>query len=176
MGGASSLITIDVDDRAVRAKLQELAHRAAHMRPAMQEIGEVLTASTKQRFVDSTGPDGEPWAPNTALTLERYLGRTKGSYKKSGDLSAKGQRREAGKRPLIDGRYLMNSIHPQPTANQVQVGTGLVYGAAQQFGNPANRFYNRPGGAAAPIPPRPYLGISADDRQRIIEIINDYLV
>lgn len=57
----------------------------------------------------------------------------------------------------------------------VAVGTNLIYGAVHQFGKPANRYYNTPQGAAAPIPPRPYLGISADDRARILEILTDYL-
>jgi phage gpG-like protein len=78
MAGAASLISIQIDDAEVRARLTALARKAQHLEPALREIGEVLTNSTKQRFADQTGPDGEPWPENKPLTLERYLGRTKG--------------------------------------------------------------------------------------------------
>lgn len=175
MAGAASLISIQIDDADVRAGLQALARQAQHLEPALREIGEVLTNSTKQRFADQAGPDGAKWAANTELTLERYLGRTKGNYKKSGDLSAKGKKRLGSKKVLTQDGFLGDTIHPQLQGDTLLVGTGLVYGAVQQFGNPDNRFYNTPRGAKAPIPPRPYLGISTDDRARILAILEDYL-
>jgi phage gpG-like protein len=55
------------------------------------------------------------------------------------------------------------------------VGTNLVYGAVHQFGNPANRYYNTPRGAPAPIPARPFLGLSVADREAILKVLTRYL-
>ena len=43
------------------------------------------------------------------------------------------------------------------------MGASKVYAAVHQFGNPANKMYNRPGGNPAPIPPRPYLPFQDGD-------------
>ncbi len=46
------------------------------MTPCMQEIGEFLTASTKDRFATGAAPDGTLWASKPEVTKEAY--RTRG--------------------------------------------------------------------------------------------------
>jgi phage gpG-like protein len=52
-------ITIEADDRAVLDALRELLARIEAPRQIPMEISETLTASTKQRFENGNGPDGE---------------------------------------------------------------------------------------------------------------------
>jgi len=94
-------ITITLDDAEVRAAFARLAQRLDDFTPVMKEIGELLLASTKDRFKTSTAPDGSTWAANSDLTLRRYLSKTQGNFKKDGSFSAKGKKRLAGKMPLI---------------------------------------------------------------------------
>jgi len=58
------------------------------------------------------------------------------------------------------------------------VGTNLVYGAAHQFGMVKGYAGRTRRGAPIPwgnIPPRPFLGLSADDETEIVRILRIYL-
>ena len=151
---AGARIKIEVDDAEVRSALQRLAHAAANPAQALAEIGEELLKSTRARFSSKTGPDGETWADNTETTIARK-GRNNPLYA-SGMLQGQMRWQMAG-------------------GTAVEVGTNRIYGAVQQFGNPNNRFYNTPSGRPAPIPARPYLGISSEDRAEILDILREYL-
>lgn len=154
---AGTRITIDLDDAALQATLSKLAASVADPSPALAEIGEHLLTTTKARFGLNVkrAPDGTPWARNTETTIARK-GRDNPLYQ-SGMLQ--GQMRWQ----LADG------------GRAVEVGSNRIYAAVQQFGNPDNRFYNTPKGRPAPIPARPFLGVSADDREAIADILADYL-
>ena len=52
------MIRIDIDDRDVGQALQRLQRRVGDMTPAMEDIGELLIETTKERFKTSTAPDG----------------------------------------------------------------------------------------------------------------------
>ena len=180
MAGAGLHLEVKVEDAELRARLAQLISKCSHPAPALEEIGEVLWTSTRQRFEDERGPDGEPWAANSPLTLALKLGvikSKKSNVTKSGELSARGRRAVGVQKVLHQSGILADTLARQliDGGHGVEVGTNRVYGAVQQFGNPANRYYNTPGGAPAPIPPRPFLGISDEDRTRIIEILEDYL-
>ena len=180
MAGAGLHLEVKVDDAELRAKLAQLIRKCRHPAPALEEIGEVLWKSTRQRFETESGPDGEPWAANSPLTLALKLGvikSKKSNVTKSGALSARGRRAVGVQKVLHQSGILADTLAQQliDGGHGVKVGTNRVYGAVQQFGNPDNRYYNTPGGAPAPIPPRPFLGISDEDRTRIIDILDDYL-
>jgi hypothetical protein len=57
------MIQIEIDDREMLAALSALARRAAHLRPALADIGELLVMSTKQRFAVGRAPAVIPAAP-----------------------------------------------------------------------------------------------------------------
>ena len=151
MAGARTDIRIEIDDADVRAMLREALARVENLRPAMREIGEVLLSSTKDRFADTTGPDGQRWAENRATTLAR----------------------KSGTRPLTDSGILGGTIAYQldPSGNAVSIGTNRIYGAMQQFGGTRQMWPHLWGD----IPPRPFLGISTDDRDQILTILRDHL-
>jgi hypothetical protein len=52
------MIAIEFDDRQIRAALDRLSAAAGNLRPALQDIGELLTETTKRRFAAGRGPDG----------------------------------------------------------------------------------------------------------------------
>jgi len=133
----------------------------------LEEVGETLQSSTKQRFITETDPTGKKWAPNRPATLASYF-----------------RRRGAGsKKILTDSGTLGDSIRYQLTGGfsvgswrsgggrSVTVGTNLVYGAMQQYGGTRARFPHLWGD----IPARPYLGVSRDDRARINAIVGQYI-
>jgi phage virion morphogenesis protein len=63
----------------------------------------------------------------------------------------------------LDG-HLRGTLHPEPSADQLLFGTNLIYGATHQFGDPDRN-----------IKERPFLGISDDDRDEILDIIRDHI-
>lgn len=134
------------------AKLQAIQHRSSNLRPLLLEIGEDLTESTKQRFVTTTDPDGNKWLLNSVLSTLLY---------KNGDT------------PLTDEGHLAASIHYAMLGNEgVEIGTNADQGAMMQFGGTKAEFPHLWGD----IPARPYLGVSEDDKQNILELVTSYLL
>lgn len=168
------MITISADDRTVIAALRQIAGRLGDVAPGLKAIGETLTESTKRRFDTGTGPDGAQWAPNSPVTILKYLGAYKGSFTKTGRISAKGADRAISKRPLIgETRSLSSTINWTLDGNAVLIGSPMIYAAAQQFGADAHEFGAAPWGS---IPPRPFLGVSEEDRRDILDVFSDYLL
>lgn len=159
-------------------------HRRPNWRVAMNcceplsRVGEVLAETTKQRFQTSTAPDGTRWEPNAPATYENLLARFKGSVTRRGKLSAKGAARAAGKKPLIgETGALATQIFYRQSGDMVEIGSPMIYAAVHQFGAAAGAFGSTSRGAPIPwgdIPARPFLGLSADDEQFIIEIFGEY--
>jgi phage virion morphogenesis protein len=174
------LIRIEVDDQAVRAALGELLRRVQDPAPALREIGELLVASTRQRFATGRAPDGTPWAPNSPVTVLRYLSRFGGSFRRrGGGLTKRGQARAAAKKPLIgETRRLSSEIAYRLIPRGVEVGSSLEYAATQQFGARKGQFGRTRRGAPIPwgdIPPRPFLGLSDADRTSVLQLLAAHL-
>ncbi|MCK9488384.1 MAG: phage virion morphogenesis protein [Xanthomonadales bacterium] len=135
------MMRIDLDDSAVQAAFARQVQAATQMQPLMQEIGEFLAETTKQRFQASTAPDGSRWAPNTETTYINLLGRFKSSYGKKGKISASGSRRAAGKKPLIgETSALSTTINYRAGSDFVEIGSPMVYATVQQFGAKKHSF------------------------------------
>lgn len=167
------MITVKFDDRQVRDVLAQLVARGKNLRPAFLEIGEDMVESTKQRFSTATSPDGTPWASNSPVTLENYLGAFKGSRKKDGSLSKAGTKRSESKKPLTgETKSLQKTISYQvEDSSSVSIGSPKVYAAMHQFGGTTAQFPHLWGD----IPARPFLGVSSSDRENILDIIGSYL-
>jgi phage gpG-like protein len=168
------MLTVKITDQSVLQALQSMQKKAANLGPAMREIGEDLTTSTKARFSTATAPDGTPWAANSATTMAMYLGLFKGSYKKDGTLSKKGEKRSAGKKPLTgESKSLGTTINYQvitgPNVSAVRIGSPMVYAAMQQFGGESKGFIK------STIPARPFLGLSDDDSTTVLDVLTTYL-
>ena len=148
------MIEVTVNDSAITAALQALAQRCNHLSPAMREIGAVLTESTKQRFISTTGPDGREWAPNTEF------------------VSVEKQKEGADSRPLTLKGILGDTIDYQLLGDDgVMIGSNMDYAAMQQFGGKKSQFPHLWGD----IPARPFLGVSSADETDILRILQNYL-
>lgn len=119
--------------------------------PLMRAIGAVLENSTRQRFADKKSPDGVSWA-NLMPNSTKH--KTNKSHTKKGVTAKVGI--------LVESGDLFKSITSHADKYEVSVGTPEIYGVYHQFGT-------------ANIPARPFLGINADDKQTVQEMINDYL-
>jgi len=171
------MIQITLDDRSLQEALKRIGKAGGVLTPLMQNVGEHLTESTKQRFATSSAPDGSPWEPNSEVTITRFLGKFKSSFGKSGKLTKSGANRAVGKRPLIGESgpgSLANTIHYQAGQDWVEIGSAKVYSAVQQFGALSHSFT----GGKSPwgdIPARPFLGLSPDDTSTLVEIAMRHL-
>ena len=157
------MITIELDDREVLDYLHQLQQRTGDMTPALQEIGEYLIQSTRERFGAGTAPDGTPWAENSPTTLSR----------------------KKGTQPLIgETKRLSTEFSYFIGNNELTFGSPIEYAAIQQFGGKQGssgrgRYKTRKGSFPIPwgdIPARPFIGISDDDQVKILDIIQGYLV
>lgn len=149
---AGARIEIRLEDAEVRARLTELIARGGDLSPALREIGEVMLASTRQRFSTQTDPSGAPWARNTPTTASR----------------------KTNPRVMTESGMLGDQIRYQlkDTGRTVEVGSNRVYAAMMQFGGTKSRWPHLWGD----IPARSFLGTSTEDRSRILEILRDWLV
>ena len=113
-------------------------------------IGELMVTQTKTRIADEKrGPEGEDWAPwSDAYATTR-----------------------SARHSLLVGEGnpgLLESIANHSAGFDAIVGTNLVYAAIHQFGGDT-------GAGHAPIPARPYLGLSGENRREIEEMVTDSL-
>lgn len=132
-------LRVDVDDEIVRRKLDELG-AVRVPREVWDEIGQTLVSSTVLRFESGRGPDDMPWTPSRRATAQ-------------------------GGQTLVDSARLRDSITHRADADEVEVGTNVVYGAIHQLGSADD------GSAPRGIPARPFLGIDDGDRREIQRIV-----
>ena len=169
------MITLQIqdDDGAIRRALNALVQASANLSQPLKVIGENLKESTHQRFHDSKGPDGEPWAENAESTIQAYIEKFHGAHTHRGGLSDYGEKVKASKKPLLgETRRLSTEIYSALIDDMaVAVNSPAEYSAMQQFGGSKSEYPNLWGD----IPARPFLGASADDREMILDVLANYL-
>lgn len=144
-------VVIEWDDAQALASIRSAIAAIGDPARVLGNIGQQLVNSTRGRFTTETDPDGLPWA---ALS-PRYARAKARKYPGQGIL-----RRE---------NRLYESIVAQVDDATLLVGTnvtskGFPYSASMQLGAPSRN-----------VPPRPFLGVSAEDRNDIQTIVMDYL-
>ena len=145
MAGAS-LIHVTLGTEPIEAAMRRLLGAVQDLRPALLDIGEHLLNSTRERFSRMESPAGEPWA-------------------KLSDRYAKRKKKNVSKLLVLDG-HLRNLLRYQVTGDELALGTNRIYGAIHQLGGDA---------VGIPIPARPYLGLSAEDENAIIQILAEHV-
>lgn len=154
-------ITLEINADELSRLLNRAAQTLAQPDKLFEHIGEALIDIHRTRFERQTTPDGTPWQPladwyqavkpknkNKILTLDGHLGRIL-SYNAS---------REG-----------------------LEFGSHFPYAAIHQFGGtirPKHAKALNVGGRAVKrviIPARPWLGLSDNDQQRILEIAKSHL-
>lgn len=155
-------VSITITDDELRRAIAGLASLARDPAPALEVVGEALLFSTTERQRAGRAPDGGAWpALNPAYRSDK-----------------------SGNEMLRESGRLMGSLSRQVRGRQLRVGTNVVYAAIHQFGGTirakgGGRLAFFLGGALqrptqVTIPARPFLGISAEDRQEIVEIFRDF--
>ncbi len=126
----------------------EIAARAlgrltdAELETIVYEIGALVEDQTKLRISDEKiSPDGDAWS----AWSEAYAGTRKSHHSLLVDTGNPG---------------LLESVQNYSAGLEAMVGTNLIYGAIHQFGSEDGK-----------LPARAYLGLSADNRAAIEELV-----
>ena len=141
-------IDITHDIPALNEHLATLQQRLnGNLTPLMQAIGSVLEGSTRQRFADKETPNGASWAILGEKTVKAKNGRSN---------------------ILVDSGDLIRSITFHPSSDSVVIGTDRPYGKYHQTGT-------KKANGETKMVARPWLGLSAQDKSDIGDLINDFL-
>jgi phage virion morphogenesis protein len=140
-------VTLDIDDREVREVLQDLQQAVSNLEPTFGDIGEYLLRSHDERFRAGIDPDNRRWREYAPLDPEYEARKTKNKDK-----------------ILILEGDLSDGLHYKTSPHELLFGTNEPYGATHQFGREEDG-----------IPKRPFLGVSEDDKNEILSIINRHL-
>ncbi len=152
---------IKYDDAEVAKALDRLAAAGKSLAPAMKQIAAALEDAAFDAFQTETSPDGDPWAGLSEHTRASRARRRKWPgqiLQVSGDLAGS-----------------MTSAHD---AFSAVAGTSLVYAPTHQFGAARGAFGATARGQPIPfgdIPARPFLGVSDETRQDILDALEDHL-
>jgi phage virion morphogenesis protein len=150
------------DDSAVIAALARLALDGDDKRALLDEVGITLAENARLRFSDQVSPDGTPWKPSFRAIAQ-------------------------GGETLRDTGLLVASItHQLLSADAVEYGTNVPYATALHYGaeiKATNAPYLRfkiPGGGWArkksvTLPAREFLGLSNEDEEQVVDIIDHFL-
>lgn len=161
---ASVSIKVTVKDQGVSDAIARVTAVDRNLIPPLfKNWGEYQIKATRARFLAARGPDGKPWTPLNRV----YAAGKRGP----GILRERGQ--------------LMGSIVYQVTANTLAWGSPLIYAAIHQKGGTivprtADALVFRMGNRVVfarkvTIPARPYLGVSAEDREVMGQMADDLL-
>lgn len=126
-------VTIEIkEDRlsAALARLQEAV--GSGITPLMQKIGEEMVERVRERFTTGADPDGQAWAANSAVTMQRYLASK--LLKKSQITAGAG-----GKKPLFgvlgwSGGLAARTAAQMLDSTTLELVNPLIYAGTQQFG------------------------------------------
>jgi phage gpG-like protein len=138
--------------------LASLTSKLGNLQPFLTGFGEDMMERTKRRFTTATAPDGSRWAPNTRVTIMRYL-NSRGAFSgKTGKISAKGQSLAISKLPLQGAtRDLARQFFSEASDDTLTMGNSMVYAAMQHYGGKRSTFPSLWGD----IPARPYMPLTA---------------
>lgn len=137
------ILDFKYQDTEVIAKLTQLQKKTSDLTPAMRVIGEILVASTDERFEKEIDPDGNPWTPLSPYTL--FLKKQEGRINKI--LQRTGLMRSRTNYQAYPDRVVVRNNDEKAAKHQLGIG----------------------------VKQRRFLGISAEDRQEILDTISDYL-
>lgn len=148
---ADAVVTIQDDElKALCSRLNGMALKPAERKALLASIGEEIITQTKDRFAEKKTLDGDDWADIAESTKNYY-------QKKFGS-------KNPGNGILWRQGNLMDSLTQEAGSWSVVVGATKVYAAVHQYGWKEKN-----------IIARPYIGLSAENKVEIIEIINAFL-
>ncbi|ENY6783322.1 phage virion morphogenesis protein [Providencia rettgeri] len=155
-------LVLHVDAHRTLKALQGMLDATANLTPMLQDIGEALLILHQARFRAEQSPDGMPW---TALRPWYRDSKT----------------RNADKVLTLTGQ-LADTLRYQIQGQTLFFGTDRPYGAIHHFGgtiSPKTAGALNVGGRPVKkvvIPPRPWLGTSAEDGRTLLDIARQHLM
>lgn len=159
---AGARFSVGFDATAARAGLGSLLQGIERPAPLLAELGEYVLRTTRDRFKTQTAPDGTAWA-----ALQPW-------YQK--------EKRRNKSRILTLNGYLRGQMAVQMVGERaVEVGSNLPYAAVHQFGaviRPRTAkvlLFRGHAAKSVTIPARPFLGLSDEDRNELVERTLDWL-
>ena len=117
-------IRLEVDDRNVAAALQNLLHATDNLQPVLNDIGEILINSTRERLEAQIEPSGQAFTPLKPQTLKRK--------KRNRD------------KVLIYRGDLFRELAYQANTESLEFGSDRIYAARQHFGDDSRNHVARP--------------------------------
>lgn len=183
---AADGIRIVVVDAVVMSELSRLEQRDRS--DAMHAIGGYLVTATQQRFEREQGPDGRPWQQLSPRTANKRIGKTRRgydhilrvknrlyssvTYRAAADSLAVGTnvayaaiQHEGG---VIKQPARRQTIHQRYDPKSDTLDQRFVKRSRSNFARDVDVKAHE-----ITIPPRPYLGISDEDRAEILQIVAD---
>lgn len=156
---AATGVSVTVDATSIEAAIARLRPLISFdPAPLMEEIAALGESQTRRRLTDEkTAPDGTPWAPNLVGTA--ILTQT--------------------------GQHLLQSVAFYATADEAVWGAAWEFAHIHQEGavikpkTAAVLRFKTPGGKwvskkSVTIPARPFVGISAENRAEIEDLVSDH--
>ncbi len=137
MAGVQLKLDMDADDAF--AGFKRLVALGVDPSQELNLIGAALEDSTLERFETNIAPDGTPWPPSARAQAQH--GQT-----------------------LVDTSRLRDSIGYEVTAEELTLGSNVIYAAIHQGGGKAGR------NLAVELPARAFLGVSESDQTVIDDI------
>ena len=145
---ANDPIEIKIDNQEVNQRLLELAHRGEKLRPLMKNVAGILAYSTEENFAN----EGRPKWVDIAESTKKKSQKT-GHY--------------PGQILQVTGQ-LASSISTHYDEDSAVIGSNMDYAANHQLGGQAGRK------KAVSIPARPYLQLTEEDFEQILEITKEF--
>ena len=143
-------IEIKIDNKDVDRKLLELAQKGENLRPLMKNIAGIFASATEENFKNEGRPD--KWTELSEATKKQ---RTK-------------QKKWPGQILQVSGQ-LASSISTQYDDESAIIGSNLDYAAIHQLGGQAGK------NKKVEIPARPYLKLTDDDFNEILDATKNFL-
>lgn len=143
-------IEIKIDNNDVERKLLELAQKGENLRPLMKNIAGIFASATEENFKNEGRPD--KWTELSEATKKQ---RTK-------------QKKWPGQILQVSGQ-LASSISTQYDDESAIIGSNLDYAAIHQLGGQAGK------NKKIEIPARPYLKLTDEDLNEILDATESFL-
>nr|DAX38450.1 MAG TPA: virion morphogenesis protein [Caudoviricetes sp.] len=135
------MLKITLNDNQAIQKLTGIASQLQHPRKLYGLLGETLKKIHADRFKAEVAPDGKKWQSLSPITRE-----IKGNDQ-----------------ILKQGGYLSQKTAYNYDDNRLEFGSDAKYAKLHQFGGNAGR------GKKVKIPARPWLGVNAQDEQKLLK-------
>ena len=183
-------VSFQIDDKELLDKLNLLAASSERPQAMMHAIGAAMVQSTQRRFEREMGPDGRPWPKLSPRTANKRLGRGRRGYahmlRVTGRLYQSISYQADGVSVAWGTNVVYGPIHQLGGTIDMPARSQRIYlRKIRKGGKTRNRFGKASHKTAEPrdvnvgphtinIPARPYLGLSAADREEIIATAVDF--